>query len=172
MIYMSFLCLVGLVVGFIAVASNPSPYYAALGLVLGAVCGCWVLVDFGISFLSLILLLIYLGGMLVVFAYSAFLAAELYPEAWGSWSVLIYTCMYFLGVLICYNLVCKAYNFENLFSTIEIGLGMMIYDSSGVGLMYTFGKILLITSGWGLLLTLFGVLEITRGMSQGSLRAI
>lgn len=81
MIYISFLALFGLVVGFVAVVSNPSPYYAALGLVLGAVCGCWVLVDLGISFLSLVLLLIYLGGMLVVFAYSASLAAEPYPEA-------------------------------------------------------------------------------------------
>lgn len=74
------LFLVGLVVGLVAVASNPSPYFAALGLVVVSGMGCGILVSFGGPFLSLVLFLIYLGGMLVVFAYSAALAAEPYPE--------------------------------------------------------------------------------------------
>lgn len=77
---MSFL-LIGLVFGLVAVASNPSPYFAALGLVMVAGAGCGVLVGHGGPFLSLVLFLIYLGGILVVFAYSAALAAEPYPEA-------------------------------------------------------------------------------------------
>lgn len=84
MIYLSFLFIVGVLVGLIAVASNPSPYFAAFGLILASISGCCLLIDFGVSFLSLILLLIYLGGIMVVFAYSASLAAEPYPEAWGS----------------------------------------------------------------------------------------
>lgn len=76
-----FLFLFGLVVGLAAVASNPSPFFAALGLVVVAGLGCGVLVGSGGVFLSLILFLIYLGGMLVVFAYSAALAAEPYPES-------------------------------------------------------------------------------------------
>lgn len=72
--------LIGLIVGLIAVASNPSPYFGALGLVLVAGMGCGVLVHFGSPFLAIVLFLIYLGGMLVVFAYSAALAAEPYPE--------------------------------------------------------------------------------------------
>nr|ADZ74280.1 NADH dehydrogenase subunit 6 [Karsenia koreana] len=169
MIYMSFLALIGLVVGFVAVASNPSPYYAALGLVLGAVCGCWVLVDFGISFLSLVLLLIYLGGMLVVFAYSASLAAELHPEAWGNWSVLMYIFMYSLVVMICYILY--VFTVWGLFQEKNNDL-YNVYDCSGVGFMYTLGAVFLVVSGWALLLTLFVVLEITRGVSRGSLRAV
>nr|YP_097167.1 NADH dehydrogenase subunit 6 [Aneides hardii]AAU20604.1 NADH dehydrogenase subunit 6 [Aneides hardii] len=172
MIYVGFLALVGLIMGFIAVASNPSPYYAALGLVLGAVCGCWILVDFGISFLSLVLLLIYLGGMLVVFAYSASLAAEPYPEAWGSWSVLVYVFVYTVGVIMCYMMVCNTYYFEGLFSGMGEEFGVMVYDFSGVGLMYTLGVVFLMISGWALLLTLFVVLEVTRGVSRGSLRAV
>lgn len=80
MTYMMCLLLFGLVLGLVAVASNPSPYFAALGLVVVAGMGCGVLVGHGGSFLSLVLFLIYLGGMLVVFAYSAALAAEPYPE--------------------------------------------------------------------------------------------
>ena len=75
------LFLFGLVLGLVAVASNPSPYFAALGLVVVSGMGCGVLVGHGGSFLSLVLFLIYLGGMLVVFAYSAALAAEPYPES-------------------------------------------------------------------------------------------
>nr|YP_097191.1 NADH dehydrogenase subunit 6 [Desmognathus fuscus]AAU20628.1 NADH dehydrogenase subunit 6 [Desmognathus fuscus] len=172
MIYMSFLGLIGLIIGFIAVASNPSPYYAALGLVLSAVCGCWVLVDLGISFLSLVLLLIYLGGMLVVFAYSASLAAELYPEAWGNWSIFMYIIIYSIAVLVYYLMVCDIHDYENLFSGDLIGFSMMTHDCNGVGLMYSGGVIFLVVSGWALLLTLFVVLEITRGVSRGSLRAI
>lgn len=76
-----YLILFCFVLGLVAVASNPSPYFAALGLVVVAGMGCGVLVGHGGPFLSLVLFLIYLGGMLVVFAYSAALAAEPYPEA-------------------------------------------------------------------------------------------
>ncbi|CAL8238620.1 unnamed protein product [Lota lota] len=88
MAYIILTLLIGIVLGVISVASNPSPYFAALGLVLVAGVGCGVLMGHGGSFLSLVLFLIYLGGMLVVFAYCAALAAEPYPEAWGEWSVL------------------------------------------------------------------------------------
>nr|AVM18658.1 NADH dehydrogenase subunit 6 [Eurycea multiplicata] len=172
MMYLSFLVLFGLVSGLIAVASNPSPYYAALGLVLSAVCGCFVLVDFGISFLSLVLLLIYLGGMLVVFAYSASLAAEPYPEAWGSWSVFVYVFMYSLVVIVIFMLVGGWLGYEGLFSGGVFELGLIVCDCVGAGTMFTFGVGFLVLSGWALLLTLFVVLEVTRGVSRGALRAI
>ena len=81
MTYLMSVFMLGLVLGLVAVASNPSPYFAALGLVVVAGFGCGVLAGHGGSFLSLVLFLIYLGGMLVVFAYSAALAAEPFPES-------------------------------------------------------------------------------------------
>ena len=98
MTYVMSLFLLGLVLGLVAVASNPSPYFAALGLVVVAGIGCGVLVGHGGPFLSLVLFLIYLGGMLVVFAYSAALAAEPFPESWGSRPVLLYMVIYVVGV--------------------------------------------------------------------------
>jgi len=88
MTYFMSLFLVAFVAGLVGVASSPAPYFAALGLVVAAGAGCGVLVGYGGSFLSLILFLIYLGGILVVFAYSAALAAEPYPESWVDSSVL------------------------------------------------------------------------------------
>jgi len=76
--------------GVLAVASNPSPYYGVVGLVVASVVGCGWLVNLGVSFISLALFMVYLGGMLVVFVYSVSLAADPYPEAWGDWRVVGY----------------------------------------------------------------------------------
>nr|YP_626665.1 NADH dehydrogenase subunit 6 [Hynobius amjiensis]ABC55954.1 NADH dehydrogenase subunit 6 [Hynobius amjiensis] len=172
MTYLVFLGMLGLVFGLIAVASNPSPYFAALGLVLAAVCGCWVLVELGVSFLSLVLLLIYLGGMLVVFAYSASLAAEPYPEAWGSWSVLIYVLFYLLLVILGHVFLNCNMSLEFLFTNYNMEYSTVGNDWGGIGVMYSRGGYFLMFSGWVLLLTLFVVLEVTRGLSRGSLRAV
>lgn len=72
---------VGFVLGSLGVASNPSPYYGVIGLVVGAVVGCGWLVSLGLSFVSLALFIVYLGGMLVVFVYSVSLAADPFPQA-------------------------------------------------------------------------------------------
>nr|AEO18253.1 NADH dehydrogenase subunit 6 [Hynobius yangi] len=172
MMYLVFMGMLGLIFGLIAVATNPSPYFAALGLVLAAVCGCWVLVELGVSFLSLVLLLIYLGGMLVVFAYSASLAAEPYPEAWGSWSVFIYVLFYLLLIISGYIFFNCNVSLEFLFTNYNTEYSTIGNDWGGIGVMYSRGGYFLMFSGWVLLLTLFVVLEVTRGLSRGSLRAV
>nr|YP_004222161.1 NADH dehydrogenase subunit 6 [Petrocephalus soudanensis]BAJ54257.1 NADH dehydrogenase subunit 6 [Petrocephalus soudanensis] len=164
--------LIGLVLGLVAVASNPAPYFAALGLVLAAAFGCGVLVGHGGSFLSLVLFLIYLGGMLVVFAYSAALAAEPYPEAWGDWSVLSYVVVYILGVLVVGAWMSGGWYGGSLAVEGLKEFSVLRGDFSGVALMYSFGGWVLMVCGWVLLLTLFVVLELTRGLSRGALRAV
>nr|YP_008083584.1 NADH dehydrogenase subunit 6 [Bombina lichuanensis]AFV95273.1 NADH dehydrogenase subunit 6 [Bombina lichuanensis] len=169
MIYLVSFFMVGLVLGLVAVASNPSPYYAALGLVMAAGAGCCVIVNFGASFLSLVLFLIYLGGMLVVFAYSAALTAEPYPEAWGSWSVVGYVLVYLLLVMGgCYMV--GGLTFSELLFGDE--MAVVRGDLVGVSLMYSSGGLMLVVGGWILLLTLFVVLELTRGHYRGGLRAV
>ena len=85
--------------GLVVVASNPSPYFAALGLVVVSGIGCGIMMIAGGGFLSLILFLIYLGGMLVVFAYSSALASDPHPESWGSPRVASNSVVYVLGVV-------------------------------------------------------------------------
>nr|AUW54692.1 NADH dehydrogenase subunit 6 [Rhinichthys atratulus] len=173
MTYFVFLLLMALIVGLIAVASNPTPYFAALGLVVAAGVGCGVLVGCGGSFLSLVLFLIYLGGMLVVFAYSAALAAEPFPEAWGSRSVVVYVLTYLLGVVLMAGLFWGGWH-EGSWVIIDglKELAMLRGDVGGVAMMYSLGGAMLVICAWVLLLTLLVVLELTRGLSRGTLRAV
>nr|YP_010353492.1 NADH dehydrogenase subunit 6 [Coreoperca liui]UOF73744.1 NADH dehydrogenase subunit 6 [Coreoperca liui] len=173
MTYIMSLFLFGLVLGLVAVASNPSPYFAALGLVMVAGMGCGVLVGHGGPFLSLVLFLIYLGGMLVVFAYSAALAAEPYPETWGSRSVVGYMLVYAVGVGLVSALLWSGWYESSWVTADELGeFSVFRGDAGGVAFMYSFGGGMLVISAWVLLLTLFVVLELTWGLSRGALRAV
>lgn len=168
-----FLFLIGLVVGLIAVASNPSPYFAALGLVIVAGMGCGILIGHGGPFLSLILFLIYLGGILVVFAYSAALAAEPYPESWGSRSVILFIFFYFV-VVILVSIFFGGGWYETSWVCVDEFSEVTVFrgDMGGVALMYLSGGGILVVGAWVLLLTLFVVLELTRGLGRGALRAV
>nr|YP_002887570.1 NADH dehydrogenase subunit 6 [Makaira mazara]BAH58277.1 NADH dehydrogenase subunit 6 [Makaira mazara] len=173
MTFIMYLILLSFVLGLVAVASNPSPYFAALGLVVVAGMGCGVLVGHGGPFLSLVLFLIYLGGMLVVFAYSAALAAEPYPETWGSRPVVMYMVVYMVGVVLVSGLFWGGWYESSWVSVDELGeFSVFRGDVGGVALMYSSGGWMLIISAWALLLTLFVVLELTRGLSRGALRAV
>nr|UDN39098.1 NADH dehydrogenase subunit 6 [Hyphessobrycon roseus] len=168
--FLLYLFLLGLMASLVAVASNPAPYFAALGLVMAAGVGCGVLVGHGGSFLSLVLFLIYLGGMLVVFAYSAALAAEPYPKSWGDQSIVGYVLVYSLGVE--EWLVFEWGVVGSWFIMDEKGFYILRGEAMGVALLFSSGGLVLMTGGLGLLLALFIVLELTRGLSRGALRAV
>nr|BAM74873.1 NADH dehydrogenase subunit 6 [Lobianchia gemellarii] len=173
MTYLMYLLMLGLVFGLVAVASNPSPYFAALGLVVVAGLGCGVLVGHGGSFLSLVLFLIYLGGMLVVFAYSAALAAEPFPESWGDRSVVVYVVGYLLVVGAVGGWFWHGWYEASWGVVYELpSFAMVVSYTAGVAVMYSSGGVMLVACAWVLLLTLFVVLELTRGLSRGTLRAV
>nr|WNH23076.1 NADH dehydrogenase subunit 6 [Otophidium dormitator] len=163
--------LAGMVIGLIIVASNPSAYFAALGLVMAAGMGCGVLVTSGGSFLPLILFLIYLGGMLVVFAYTAALAAEAHPQTLGSRPVMVFALGYALGSLGISSLHWKGWNSMSSSSVDEMSNSSSVRgDMTGAGMVYSNGGGVLIASAWALVLALLSVLELTRGLARGVLR--
>nr|YP_010317515.1 NADH dehydrogenase subunit 6 [Numenius minutus]UNB15392.1 NADH dehydrogenase subunit 6 [Numenius minutus] len=173
MTYFVLLLGVCFVLGGLAVASNPSPYYGVVGLVLASVAGCGWLLSLGVSFVSLVLFMVYLGGMLVVFVYSVSLAADPFPEAWGDWRVVGYGVSFMLvlvvGVVVggfveCWNLGVVTVDSWGMFS--------VRLDFSGVAMFYSCGVGMFLVAGWGLLLTLFVVLELVRGLSRGAIRAV
>nr|YP_010960442.1 NADH dehydrogenase subunit 6 [Gadella imberbis]WNH37806.1 NADH dehydrogenase subunit 6 [Gadella imberbis] len=159
--------------GVIFVASNPTPNFASLGLVFAAGLGCVVVLGFGGSFLALVLFLIYLGGMLVVFAYCVALAAEDYPEGLGAWSV--------SGVIAGYIALLVGgatffmeewHEFMWAPESKSSEFGLIIPDVGGAGVMYHQGAGMLLIGALVLLLTLFVVLEVCRGLSRGTLRSV
>nr|YP_009944068.1 NADH dehydrogenase subunit 6 [Leptocoma aspasia]QOD95912.1 NADH dehydrogenase subunit 6 [Leptocoma aspasia] len=160
------------VLGGLAVASNPSPYYGVVGLVVGAVAGCGWLASLGVSFVSLVLVMVYLGGMLVVFVYSVSLAADPYPEAWVDWGVVGYALGMGLVVGVGYMVVGAFGAMAGEGTVNGGGLLSVRSDFSGVAVFYSWGVGPLLIGGWGLLLTLFVVLELVRGLSRGAIRAV
>ena len=79
-IYIAFILSTIFVIGFVGFSSKPSPIYGGLGLIVSGGVGCGIVLNFGGSFLGLMVFLIYLGGMLGVFGYTTAMATEMYPE--------------------------------------------------------------------------------------------
>nr|YP_009944003.1 NADH dehydrogenase subunit 6 [Pachycephala philippinensis]QOD95847.1 NADH dehydrogenase subunit 6 [Pachycephala philippinensis] len=158
--------------GGLAVASNPSPYYGVVGLVMASVAGCGWLVSLGVSFVSLVLVMVYLGGMLVVFVYSVSLAADPYPASWVDWRVVGYGLG--MGLVVVVGVVLGGFveGFVGVETVNNVGLSSIRSDFSGVAMFYSWGAGLFLVAGWGLLLTLFVVLELVRGLSRGAIRAV
>lgn len=65
-LYIVFILSVIFVIGFVGFSSKPSPIYGGLGLIVSGGVGCGIVLNFGGSFLGLMVFLIYLGGMMVV----------------------------------------------------------------------------------------------------------
>nr|YP_009721063.1 NADH dehydrogenase subunit 6 [Aptenodytes patagonicus]QGM79861.1 NADH dehydrogenase subunit 6 [Aptenodytes patagonicus]QOJ46722.1 NADH dehydrogenase subunit 6 [Aptenodytes patagonicus] len=161
------------VLGGLAVASNPSPYYGVVGLVLASVAGCGWLLSLGVSFVSLVLFMVYLGGMLVVFVYSVSLAADPFPVGWGEWPVVGYGVGFALVLAVGLGVGGFVDGWKLGVSTVDSGGVMSVrLDFSGVAMFYSCGVGLFLVAGWGLLLALFVVLELVRGLSRGAIRAV
>nr|BCO16592.1 NADH dehydrogenase subunit 6 [Crossobamon orientalis] len=159
-----------LILGIVGVAANPSPYYGAAALVLSVVSGCGWLVTFGGSFLGIVLFLIYLGGMLVVFAYSVALAAEPYPETWGDWYVVWYVFGFLWLVLLMGAYLVGVWGGHGFGGLDGGGMFDLRVDVCGVVVLFSDGWGILLLCGWSLLLALFVVLELVRGRARGALR--
>nr|YP_010363759.1 NADH dehydrogenase subunit 6 [Trichiurus brevis]UNZ13112.1 NADH dehydrogenase subunit 6 [Trichiurus brevis] len=170
---LNYLFLMSIIMGLVVVSSNPSPFFAALGLVGVASVGCMILVGYGGVFLSLVLFMIYLGGMLVVFAYSAALAAEPHPKVLGSLDVFIYMVFYFLGVFLGGVYLSGGW-YEASWVPVDDVLEFSVSraDAWGVGLVYSSGGGMLGATVGALLLTLVVVLHVVRGLGRGAVRAV
>nr|AVP25669.1 NADH dehydrogenase subunit 6 [Oreophryne sp. TNHC-GDC 18615] len=156
-----------LLAGVLGVAWNPSPYYGALGLVLGAGGGCLLLMEGGMTFLCLVLFIIYLGGMMVVFAYTAALVGEPYPKGWDYRWVLNYLVVY--AVVLVTGL---AMWWAGCGGEYNEGWDGVLWEWWGVSIIYSEGGWVLLLGSWALLVTLVGVVEVVWGRYSGSLRAL
>nr|APC60885.1 NADH dehydrogenase subunit 6 [Santamartamys rufodorsalis] len=163
------------VISFICFSVKPSPIYGGLTLVISGGIGCWIMLSGGGSFLGLVVFLVYLGGMMVVFAYTTAMAMEQYPETWMS-SVIIWLSL-FMGVLSEFVLLYWWVKYEHIeilvdyygmgewviYDVEEGSVGFFSEDPAGVAAIYSYNYWLMFVAGWSLFTCIFIVLEITRG---------
>nr|YP_008757961.1 NADH dehydrogenase subunit 6 [Dopasia harti]AGV03084.1 NADH dehydrogenase subunit 6 [Dopasia harti] len=141
MSYLVFVFFMCLVLTLVWVASNPSPYYGAAGLVSSAVVGWGVLVGMGLFLWCQFL--IYLGGMWVVFVYTVSLAAEPHPEMLGS-HVGLYFLGYFSVFVLLGAVIVWGWDVVGLSLEVRTSFGMCLVsvDFVGVPLLYSWGDLI------------------------------
>nr|URW97166.1 NADH dehydrogenase subunit 6 [Crocidura foetida doriae] len=163
------------VISFVGFSSKPSPIYGGVGLIISGGIGCGIVLNYGGSFLGLMVFLIYLGGMLVVFGYTTAMAMEEYPEVWSSNTTVFLTLI--MGVvgellLIVYTTLEEDIKLEIVLNFHGEG-DWYLYDTGDTGFfseepmsiaaLYSYGFWLVIVSGWSLVTCIVVVMEITRG---------
>nr|AJG02844.1 NADH dehydrogenase subunit 6 [Odocoileus virginianus] len=173
MTYIVFILSIIFVLGFVGFSSKPSPIYGGLGLIVSGGVGCGIVLNFGGSFLGLMVFLIYLGGMMVVFGYTTAMATEQYPEMWVSNKTVLGA--FVTGLLMEIMMVCYVLKDEEVEIVFQFnGLGdWVIYDTGdsgffseetmGIAALYSYGTWLVVVTGWSLLIGVVVIMEITRG---------
>nr|YP_002601096.1 NADH dehydrogenase subunit 6 [Pecari tajacu]BAH23391.1 NADH dehydrogenase subunit 6 [Pecari tajacu] len=173
MMYIVFILSTIFVISFVGFSSKPSPIYGGLGLIVSGGVGCGIVLNFGGSFLGLMVFLIYLGGMLVVFGYTTAMATDIYPEVWVSNKVVLGA--FIVGSVMEFFMVYYVLKEEEVEIVFEFnGLGdWVIYDTGdsgffseeamGIAALYSYGTWLVIVTGWSLLIGVVVIMEITRG---------
>ena len=73
------LIVVSLLVGSIILLFRGSPYFGLFGVLLQSIGFSLYFFLLGLPFFGLLVILVYVGGMLVVFLFSTILSAERYP---------------------------------------------------------------------------------------------
>nr|BAJ08084.1 NADH dehydrogenase subunit 6 [Calumma parsonii] len=153
------------------VSSNPSPYFGSAALALAAVFGAGILAWLGSTFVSLVLMFVYLGGMLVVFAYSIAMSSDVYPEAWGSRYVVFYVVGFMVYLFCLWGYVGGGEFLGSVMSgSSAVLLEGVVVDLGGLILLYSFGGGCFLILGVGLLLTLFVILDLVYGWCFGATR--
>nr|YP_010926098.1 NADH dehydrogenase subunit 6 [Crossaster japonicus]WKF51895.1 NADH dehydrogenase subunit 6 [Crossaster japonicus] len=159
-----YLVLVLMFLGSTLVFYSLSPYYGALGLVFVSLSGCLLCGLLGLSFVALILVLIYIGGMLVVFVYSTAISAERYPTVSNLNEVIILS-----GLVIFWGFL----NFDSLINLSVVDYSFLINnDLIGGGNLYGVMFWYLLVGGYMLLLALFVALLLTYGSNFSVLKAL
>nr|AEP21622.1 NADH dehydrogenase subunit 6 [Mazama americana]UUJ35654.1 NADH dehydrogenase subunit 6 [Mazama americana] len=173
MTYIVFILSIIFVLGFVGFSSKPSPIYGGLGLIVSGGVGCGIVLNFGGSFLGLMVFLIYLGGMMVVFGYTTAMATEQYPEMWVSNKTVLGA--FVTGLLMEVMMVCYVLKDEEVEIVFQFnGLGdWVIYDTGdsgffseeamGIAALYSYGTWLVVVTGWSLLIGVVVIMEVTRG---------
>nr|YP_010044624.1 NADH dehydrogenase subunit 6 [Anneissia pinguis]QPF24647.1 NADH dehydrogenase subunit 6 [Anneissia pinguis] len=142
-----------------------SPYFSALGLVIVSISSCIILVQTGMNFLALILLLVYMGGMLIVFIYSSALSADRFPTISNINEIIILCIFIFSWTIVLFN--------NNNWNNIENNNISNLVSIEGASYLFSPSFFpFFIFAGYILLITLIAVLNISQETESSALRAL
>nr|AIN94945.1 NADH dehydrogenase subunit 6 [Ateles hybridus] len=175
MTYALFSLSIMLVMGFVGFSSKPSPIYGGLVLIFSGAVGCAITLYFGGSYVGLMVFLIYLGGMMVVFGYTAAMAIDEHPETWVS-SIDILG-IFMLGLMMEVVMIILLGGDPNKTAEVAVNYktvsSWMVYESEGPGLiredptgasaLYNYGVWVALVTCWALFMGMHIVIELTRG---------
>nr|YP_010556044.1 NADH dehydrogenase subunit 6 [Comatella nigra]UYR96056.1 NADH dehydrogenase subunit 6 [Comatella nigra] len=161
-----YLSLIILILGTSLIFYSLSPYFSALGLVIVSISSCIILLQIGMNFIALILLLVYMGGMLVVFIYSSALSAERFPVISNINEILFLFIFFIWWFFILFN----NNNWNLLNNNFDINTSIPI---EGTSYLYQPNMFLFfVLTCFILLSTLIAVLNISQENETSSLRAL
>nr|CBH40121.1 NADH dehydrogenase subunit 6 [Ophiocomina nigra] len=152
-----------MVVGSLILFFSLSPYFSVFGILVQALSLSIIFCLFGFPFFSLLLILIYAGGMLVVFLFSTLLTAERHPE-----SIVQEIVLFGLGSMIV--IVPLVYSWEtpvNSLSFVGLNQEMLLGNLFSVPL-----AIVTCVVAFVLLIALMGVLSINFEHTYSNLRKL
>nr|YP_010555952.1 NADH dehydrogenase subunit 6 [Comatella stelligera]UYR95520.1 NADH dehydrogenase subunit 6 [Comatella stelligera] len=161
-----YLPLIILILGTSLIFYSLSPYFSALGLVIVSISSCIILLQIGMNFIALILLLVYMGGMLVVFIYSSALSAERFPIISNISEIFFLSIFFVWWFIILFN----NENWNSSNNNFDINISLII---EGTSYLYQPSMFLFfVLTCFVLLSTLIAVLNISQENETSSLRAL
>nr|YP_009545879.1 NADH dehydrogenase subunit 6 [Ophioplinthus brevirima]AYO99671.1 NADH dehydrogenase subunit 6 [Ophioplinthus brevirima] len=148
--------------GGLVLVFSGSPYYGLFGVLIQSVGFSLYLFLWGLPFFSLLLVLIYIGGMLIVFLFSTILSAERFPGS--SWVEVL---VFLLGGLALLIPVSYSWHFGDL-------LVSLCSLTSELGFLGVFGDLWVVTCLVALILLLALVVVLVVAFEHGkvSLRSL
>nr|YP_002038856.1 NADH dehydrogenase subunit 6 [Tomistoma schlegelii]QOI74286.1 NADH dehydrogenase subunit 6 [Tomistoma schlegelii]CAH18641.1 NADH dehydrogenase subunit 6 [Tomistoma schlegelii] len=164
-----------MLVGVVLVSAGATTHYGVISLLFAALSSGGLLAVGGGSFMPMVVLLIYLGGLLVVFTFCVGFTDDKYCEFWG-----VGASKGLVGVCGAGLMVVGYRAYKHMWMGVLGGFSDAVENWSGdisdellgASLFYLEGWGFVVLSGWALLIVLFTIMSIIRGHRRGALRSL
>nr|YP_009704355.1 NADH dehydrogenase subunit 6 [Xerotyphlops vermicularis]QEO33847.1 NADH dehydrogenase subunit 6 [Xerotyphlops vermicularis] len=173
MLYIMNVLCVGILIGLGGLCCSGVPYFGVVCMVVSSLFCCGLIAAFGSAFVSLLLFIVYLGGMMVVFAYSVAMTEGFeFVFMKGEVFIKLNTVLCgIIGLVLIISFLVGGVKYGFVFG--DEYKGILLEDGVGVSLLYSLGMGGLVVCAWALLLALFVVVEMVRsGFHGGGLRSV
>nr|ACR55945.1 NADH dehydrogenase subunit 6 [Anilius scytale] len=168
----NFLFFVGLVLilaGVLVLNTTTVPYFGVVALMSVVALCSFVMVVMGRMFMALVVLVVYLGGMMIIFGYCVSVEKDLESGYWSIGFKVVSYLFVFVVVAICLWSIMVS-GIEKWFVVLGWDSCYVNLEVNGFGVLYFSGYFGLVVCLWGLLMTLFSILVVLRWGSYGGLR--